>query len=66
MKPKHFEKKLVLSKMTISNLNVNEMLAIMAGAQATGQDTCLTEYDSRCPTHCYTDDGHTGCKPAGY
>lgn len=60
MKPKKVEKKLVLSKITISNLNLDEMLTIRAGlALASGQETCQTQCPtcrSDCPTHCFSID----------
>jgi hypothetical protein len=59
MKPKKL-KKLVLSKVTISNLNFNEMRIIQAGQQGTVSDdeyTCYTLCPSclsQCQTNCLT------------
>ena len=56
MKTKKFEKKLVLNKMTVSNLNGNEMLGLRAGNYSAAPPTCEYECEtytiSWCFTHC--------------
>jgi hypothetical protein len=60
MKQRKFGKKLVLSKMTVSNLNVENMQAIQAGevtppGYSDDDHTCYTlvaSCQSQCPTNC--------------
>jgi len=49
MKTKHIEKKLVLKRDTISNLNVKEMNVVQAGE-------ALTKKETLCPMTCLTCD----------
>lgn len=66
MKPKHFEKKLVLNKITVSNLNLDDMLTIRAGqlAESEKTDLCQSVCNSNCGncyTYNFTCKGMAGC-----
>ena len=55
MKPKKLEKKLVLNKTTVSNLNSDDMLTLRAGALAASEktDLCQSVCNSAC-VNCYS------------
>jgi hypothetical protein len=66
MKAKKFNKKLVLNKATISNLNVDEVKTIKGGEPETIRICPITWGDGSCPTGCETEPGPGYCPPVWY
>lgn len=52
MKRKELEKKLVLHKKTIVNLNTNELKGVHGGASV--ETFCLTDCRTKCASNCVT------------
>ncbi|MDQ1354004.1 MAG: hypothetical protein QG657_4313 [Acidobacteriota bacterium] len=54
MKPKNFNKKLMLNKKTVAHLGNNEMNAAHGGRPVSLDGECPTYGKVSCPTVCYT------------
>ncbi|MCU0288075.1 MAG: class I lanthipeptide [Acidobacteria bacterium] len=54
MKPKNFNKKLMLNKKTVAHLDNNEMNKAHGGVHPSAIGGCPTYGRGSCPTECYT------------
>ena len=66
MKPKLIDKKLLLNKKTIADLNENALKEIYGGVTAIEtctsiQETCLTICETKCASNCFSCE-YTFCK----